>query len=122
MVRQPWATLIALGVKQIETRPFPPNGPMRPEGVRGLPGCSLERGERICDGLSRRTVAGVVDEHRSERSARKLQHSTGDRCGAIRIGASGGGRAARQTKSGHSREHESKDEWGGFHRWRIAEF
>lgn len=47
VVRQPWATLIALGVKQIETRPFPPNGPMRPEGVRGLPGCSLERGERI---------------------------------------------------------------------------
>lgn len=47
MVRQPWATLIALGVKTIETRPFPPNGPMRPEGGRGLPGCSLERGERI---------------------------------------------------------------------------
>jgi hypothetical protein len=47
VVRQPWATLIALGVKTIETRPFPPNGPMRPEGGRGLPGCSLERGERI---------------------------------------------------------------------------
>lgn len=47
VVRQPWATLIALGVKSIETRPGPPNGPMRPEGVRGLPGCSLERGERI---------------------------------------------------------------------------
>ena len=47
VVRQPWATLIALGVKTIETRPFPPTGPMRPEGVRGLPGCSLERGERI---------------------------------------------------------------------------
>lgn len=47
VVRQPWATLIALGVKTIETRPAPPNGPMRPSGVRGLPGCSLERGERI---------------------------------------------------------------------------
>ncbi|MBN8781424.1 MAG: hypothetical protein J0G98_00050 [Terrimonas ferruginea] len=47
VVRQPWATLIALGVKTIETRPSPPNGDMRPEGVRGLPGCSLERGERI---------------------------------------------------------------------------
>ena len=47
VVRQPWATLIALGVKTIETRPFPPNGSMRPEGVRGLPGCSLGRGERI---------------------------------------------------------------------------
>lgn len=47
VVRQPWATLIALGVKTIETRPAPPNGPMRPEGVRGLPGLPLERGERI---------------------------------------------------------------------------
>ena len=47
VVRQPWATLIALGVKTIETRPAPPNGPMRPDGVRGLPGCTLERGERI---------------------------------------------------------------------------
>jgi hypothetical protein len=54
VVRQPWATLIALGVKTIETRPAPPNGPMRPEGVRGLPGCSLERGERIA------IVAGVA--------------------------------------------------------------
>lgn len=47
VVRQPWATLIALGIKTIETRPAPPNGPMRPEGVRGLPGLPLERGERI---------------------------------------------------------------------------
>ena len=47
VVRQPWATLIALGVKTIETRPCPPNGPMRPEGVRGLPGLAIERGERI---------------------------------------------------------------------------
>lgn len=47
VVRQPWATLIALGFKTIETRPAPPNGPMRPDGVRGLPGCSIERGERI---------------------------------------------------------------------------
>ena len=47
VVRQPWATLIALGIKTIETRPGPPNGPMRPDGVRGLPGCAMERGERI---------------------------------------------------------------------------
>lgn len=47
VVRQPWATLIALGIKTIETRPAPPNGPMRPAGVRGLPGRTLERGERI---------------------------------------------------------------------------
>lgn len=47
VVRQPWATLIALGIKTIETRPAPPNGPMRPDGVKGLPGLPLERGERI---------------------------------------------------------------------------
>ena len=47
VVRQPWATLIALGVKSIETRPGPPNGPMRPDGVRGLPGLAVDRGERI---------------------------------------------------------------------------
>lgn len=47
MVRQPWASLIALGHKTIETRPGPPNGPMRPQGVRGLPGCRIEQGERI---------------------------------------------------------------------------
>lgn len=46
-VRQPWASLIAHGVKTIETRPGPPNGPMRPEGLRGLPGLAVERGERI---------------------------------------------------------------------------
>ena len=47
VVRQPWATLIALGMKSIETRPAPPNGPMRPDGVRGLPGLGVERGERV---------------------------------------------------------------------------
>lgn len=46
-VAQPWASLIAHGAKTIETRPSPPNGPMRPDGVRGLPGAALERGERI---------------------------------------------------------------------------
>lgn len=47
VLHQPWASLIALGVKTIETRPKPPNGPMRPAGVQGLPGRSIERGERI---------------------------------------------------------------------------
>ena len=46
-VRQPWASMIAAGVKTIETRPAPPNGPMRPGGVRGLPGHRIDRGERI---------------------------------------------------------------------------
>ena len=57
VVRQPWATLIALGVKSIETRPWPPNGPMRPDGGRGLPGCTLERGERIA------IVAGAAPDY-----------------------------------------------------------
>lgn len=47
VLHQPYATLVALGVKTIETRPSPPNGPMRPDGVRGLPGLAIEPGERI---------------------------------------------------------------------------
>lgn len=46
-IRQPWASLIVAGIKTIETRPAPPNGPMRPPGVRGLPGLPIEPGERI---------------------------------------------------------------------------
>lgn len=46
-VAQPWASLIVAGAKTIETRPSPPNGPMRPDGVRGLPGLRIEPGERI---------------------------------------------------------------------------
>ena len=46
-VRQPWASLIVAGIKTLETRPSPPNGPMRPDGVRGLPGLRVEPGDRI---------------------------------------------------------------------------
>ena len=46
-IMQPYATLIMLGAKQWETRPAPPNGNMRPEGVRGLPGLRIDAGERI---------------------------------------------------------------------------
>ena len=46
-VNQPWASLIVAGIKTVETRPSPPNGPMRPAGVRGLPGLAIDRGERI---------------------------------------------------------------------------
>ena len=52
-VDEPYASAIFLrgpgGVplKQWETRPSPPNGEMRPDGVRGLPGAKLRRGERI---------------------------------------------------------------------------
>lgn len=33
--------------KGTETRPSPPNGDMRPAGVRGLPGCAINDGDRI---------------------------------------------------------------------------
>lgn len=46
-IMQPYATLIMLGVKRFETRPAPPNGDMRPDGVRGLPGLAINAGERI---------------------------------------------------------------------------
>ena len=47
VAKQPYAALIVAAVKTIETRPSPPNGPMRPGGVRGLPGLAIEPGERI---------------------------------------------------------------------------
>lgn len=46
-VRQPYASLIMAGVKTWETRGNPPNGDMRPEGVRGLPGKRINAGDRI---------------------------------------------------------------------------
>lgn len=47
ILHQPYATLVALGVKRWETRGAPPNGSMRPAGVRGMPGLAIEPGERI---------------------------------------------------------------------------
>lgn len=47
VVPQPFATLVALGIKTILDLPAPPKGPMCPEGVRGLNGPPVERGERI---------------------------------------------------------------------------
>lgn len=46
-LHQPYPTLIEIGVKGWETRGQPPNGPMRPAGVRGMPGLPIEPGERI---------------------------------------------------------------------------
>ena len=46
-VDQPYASLIMAGVKTWETRGNPPNGDMRPEGVRGLPGRRINAGDRI---------------------------------------------------------------------------
>lgn len=44
---QPYATAVVTGRKRNETRPRPLAGPMRPDGVRPLPGRRVERGERI---------------------------------------------------------------------------
>lgn len=46
-VYQPHASLIALGIKPWETKPSPPHGDMCPPGVRGLPGCKINRGDHI---------------------------------------------------------------------------
>jgi hypothetical protein len=46
-LKQPYASLVVLGIKEWETRPAPFNGNMRPAGVRGLPGLCIDRGERI---------------------------------------------------------------------------
>ena len=46
-LHQPYPTLIEIGVKQWETRGGPPNGPMCPAGVRGMPGLAIQPGERI---------------------------------------------------------------------------
>lgn len=46
-IDEPYASAIFANLKRWETRPSPPNGEMRPEGVRGFPGSRLARGERI---------------------------------------------------------------------------
>ena len=58
-LRQPYPTLIEIGVKQWETRGGPPNGPMRPAGVRGMPGLAIEPGERIAIVASVNRPVGV---------------------------------------------------------------
>lgn len=46
-VDEPYATAIMLGLKRWETRTCPPNGDMRPDGVRGFPGVKVNGGDRI---------------------------------------------------------------------------
>jgi hypothetical protein len=46
-IDQPFPALIVAGVKRFETRGNPPAGEMCPPGVRPLPGCRINRGERI---------------------------------------------------------------------------
>ena len=61
VLHQPHATLVACGVKTWETRPAPPNGPMRPDGVRGLPGLAIESGERIAIVAAVKAPGHLVD-------------------------------------------------------------
>jgi hypothetical protein len=46
-VDQPHIGLLAHEIRHFETRPFPPNGSMRPDGFRGYPGLTIDQGERI---------------------------------------------------------------------------
>lgn len=46
-VDEPFASAILAGLKRWETRSCPPNGDMRPAGVRGFPGVRVNRGDRI---------------------------------------------------------------------------
>ncbi len=46
-IDQPYASLVAHGIKHWETRGQPLNGDMRPDGVLGLPGKRINAGERI---------------------------------------------------------------------------
>lgn len=59
-IDQPYASLIMAGVKQFETRPAPPNGDMRPDGVRGLPGARVNRGDRLLIASTTRTIRDKV--------------------------------------------------------------
>ena len=60
-IDQPYPALIVAGVMGWETRGNPPAGEMCPPGVRPLPGCAIERGERIArhaDAIARHTGRG----------------------------------------------------------------
>lgn len=65
---QPYPWLIGAGYKTWETRPSPPHGNMRPDGVRGLPGLSIDAGERIAIHAARITAQlrhdSVIGNHR----------------------------------------------------------
>lgn len=53
-----YADAIADGRKWLETRPSPPNGDMRPKGVRGLPGCKINEGDYV--GIHRGGKDGAI--------------------------------------------------------------
>lgn len=67
-LHQPYASLIMAGVKTWETRGNPPNGDMRPEGVRGLPGKRINAGDRILIHAARTWAPGWLRWYSPERS------------------------------------------------------
>lgn len=91
ILHQPYATLVSLGVKQWETRGAPPNGSMRPAGVRGMPGLRIEPGERIAIAAATMKPADgtevgewAVESWRDEPAERCLVHAD-DRSGRRRV-------------------------------------
>lgn len=59
-IDEPFPALVVAGIKGWETRGNPPAGEMCPPGVRPLPGCRINRGERIAIHASaRRPAAGM---------------------------------------------------------------
>lgn len=58
-VDQPYASLIAHGIKEWETRPYPPAGwPGIPEGQRRMPGVRVEPGQEVLIVSNRPTGRG----------------------------------------------------------------
>lgn len=66
-LHQPYASLIMAGVKTWETRGNPPNGDMRPEGVRGLPGRRINAGDRVAIHAAKRWAPGWVRWYNPDR-------------------------------------------------------
>lgn len=58
-IDEPFPALVVAGIKGWETRGNPPAGEMCPAGVRPLPGCAIERGERIAIHASARLPLDV---------------------------------------------------------------
>jgi hypothetical protein len=70
-MHQPWASLVAAGLKRWETRSKPPGG-MAPKGQRALPGKRLEPGDRLHIHTSAH-VPGYVHELLSSRHGDELR-------------------------------------------------
>lgn len=97
ILHQPYATLVAIGVKEWETRGAPPNGPMRPDGVRGMPGLAIEPGERGAIAAAKGT-AEVIRLGRQlctpgDRTQSRAVHHALDQAGYVLDTATGSSRA-----------------------------